>query len=475
MYDIKSKCEPLKNAAYIAILAMIVLLIGAIIFYKERILFVDASYMSFLRINTPILESSERRYGAYITQAVPLLGAVLHLPLKVILILYSISYNLFYLIVIIILVKKFKQYGLAILMALYYTLFVTDTYFWTINEVHQGIAWLFLFLGVSLHLAKMKANLIIQIPIFIVLASLALFTHPLVIVSAIFIWFFLWIDRRSWPYSRVMSIILSLILVGIIALKIFLSNQQGYDNGKMHNTLNISLIDIFHAFTNGMNRTFYNDIFSRYWCAIPILLIGIIALLRGKNYLLLTWSVVCIIGFIALMGITYTDSYDYHTRFYMESEWLTLTIPVAFAFVFYGMPLIKNKTRNTIFITIFLIRFSYISFSSIIFTHRIDYINLCLSKMKQLRIKKAYITKSTDVEDKLLMTWGLPLESLMLSKINHDSIGSTIMVCTEEEYKNISKDKNTFSSCFFSPYNYNSLNTKYFNFDTSKQYVKLNL
>src|SRR6185436_11625598 len=104
--------------------------------------------MIFRIINLGELQPQEYRFGSFITQIFPLLGSKLHLPLSWIVVLYSASFNLFYLAVAAILVLKIKEYALAILMSFYYVLFVSDSYFWISNEVHQGIAWMFLFFGV---------------------------------------------------------------------------------------------------------------------------------------------------------------------------------------------------------------------------------------------------------------------------------------------------------------------------------------
>lgn len=106
-----------------------VLLLGAGWFSLERILFSDASYILFRVINLDRLQIQEHRYGSFITQGVPLLAARLHLPLKFIVVLYSLSFNLFYLAVALLLSYGFREFGLSVLMSFYYLLFVSDTYF----------------------------------------------------------------------------------------------------------------------------------------------------------------------------------------------------------------------------------------------------------------------------------------------------------------------------------------------------------
>jgi hypothetical protein len=156
------------------------LLLGAALFSMERVLFADASFILFRIINSDSLQIQEHRFGSFITQGVPLLAARLQLPLATIVVLYSTSFTLFYLVVVLLLLYRFKEQELAILMGLYFLLFVSDTWFWMNNEVHQGIAWMFLFFAITRWLGRKNSHWIIRYPVFIILAILTLFTHPLI-------------------------------------------------------------------------------------------------------------------------------------------------------------------------------------------------------------------------------------------------------------------------------------------------------
>jgi hypothetical protein len=124
----------------------VVPLLGAALFSLERVLFADATFILFRIINSDSLQIQEHRFGSFITQGVPLLAARLQLPLATNVVLYSTSFTLSYLVVVLLLLYQFKEHELAVLMGLYFLLFVGDTWFWMNNEVHQGIAWMFLFL-----------------------------------------------------------------------------------------------------------------------------------------------------------------------------------------------------------------------------------------------------------------------------------------------------------------------------------------
>jgi hypothetical protein len=104
----------------------LLLLIGSVVFYKERMLFIDPGWVVFNILNKSSVLIAEYRYGALATQVVPLIAGWLQLPLSVILMLYSASFYVFYLVVVLLLVLRYRQWGFALLLGLYFSLFVSD-------------------------------------------------------------------------------------------------------------------------------------------------------------------------------------------------------------------------------------------------------------------------------------------------------------------------------------------------------------
>src|ERR1700744_3331054 len=100
----------LKRTAQVAIVAMSALFITGIIFYKERVLFADASFFVFNIINSKKMAIQELSLGSFIKQVVRYFGQVFHLPLSAILVLYGMSFNLFFLTVCAMRLCGFRQY-----------------------------------------------------------------------------------------------------------------------------------------------------------------------------------------------------------------------------------------------------------------------------------------------------------------------------------------------------------------------------
>ena len=140
------KPDPLLS---IAVVVMLLLTVWSVVTYRQRMLFVDPAWITFNIVNHHAFAFAEHRFGAFITQMIPLMGAFFGWSLKTILLLYSVSFYLFYLGTVLILGLVLKQKPLALLLVVYLTLFVSDGYYWPNNEVHQGIAWMLLFIGMN--------------------------------------------------------------------------------------------------------------------------------------------------------------------------------------------------------------------------------------------------------------------------------------------------------------------------------------
>lgn len=122
MYTVRT----LKTEAIIGLVAMLVLLVGSMVVWKERFFFCDATFITFNILKYQMFYIQENRYGSFITQMIPYFGEKMGLPIGVIIKAYAFSFNFFYFIVILI-VYRCRQYALAVIMPMYYVLIVSDT------------------------------------------------------------------------------------------------------------------------------------------------------------------------------------------------------------------------------------------------------------------------------------------------------------------------------------------------------------
>ncbi len=455
-----------QGSVIITVGLFFILLAASIVFYRERMLFVDPCFVTFTILNTSELVITEHRYGAFITQIFPWMGGVLHLPLSVILVLYSASFYLFFTTVALLLIYRFKQYGLAILMAFYFTLFVSDVYFWPNNEVHQGIAWMFLFFGIVLDTKNEKPDWWFY-PATLVTSFLAIFSHFIVFLPFAFLWIYFIIEKEHWKLPRNLTIIFSLILAGLFFIKYQLGVDGWYDGEKLKGVTDIGLSSILNTFSSGHAATMGWNVLIKYWLIIPMILIGLVILFKEKKLLLLGITLASLISYFILLCITFPDAFGRELLFYMESQWMAFSVIGAVPFVYHFLPKLSARNITAILILIFAVRLIYIANSGVFFHNRYLALQSLVDTAKEKGITKGVVRMNENISQTFLMTWGLPVETLTLSTIKGYNPPITIKAITNEEIITTSND--TFLSSF-TKMNVSELNQFYFKIDTTSNY-----
>jgi hypothetical protein len=459
----------LKAAALVIPPLLLSLLAGAVLYYKQRMLFIDAPHVFFRIVNDGHLQIEENRIGSFITQMVPLLGSKLHVPFRLLLILYSACFYFFYLLVVLLLVFKYRNYGLALLFGLYLTLFVSDTYYWPNNEVHQGIAWLMLAFAVNFFTASKNRPLLFTAPLFAASFYLAIWTHPLVMLAAVYLWFFFRIDKKYWPYPRTVSFVYTGILLLLAFLKYYQGRHGGYDSSKIEVVTQFRLHKISTVFSSPQFHFIIKSCISDYWLFVLLFTAGVIGLVWEKKYLLLLWTVAFAAAYLLLVCITFWN-FD-SGRFYIESEYMPLSIICCAPFVYYVLPKFNKKIAVITVILICCIRLGYIYHAAAPFTNRVAVMDKMINKMKEKNLTKVIIPEPVPgLDSALIMNWGAPVESIFLSKLKGDVPQRTFIFLSPDMIRStVSIGKDTLLACW-ERRTVKNTNTYYFQVDTASGY-----
>ncbi len=455
-----------KNVALVTLVVFGLLLIASCIYFKERILFIDAPHQLFRMINDGEWQILDSRYGSMLSQAFPFYGAKMHLPLRWLMILYSSGFYIFYLLVAMLLVFRYKNYGLALLFALYLTLFVSEAFYCTTTE---GFGLLFLAYGSSFHVADRYKSNVPLVAVFVLSFALAMWTHPLVILVAVNLWFFFWLRGEEWPFTKVQSWILSIILLALAVAKIQQGSNHGYDSSKIEVVTNFQPGKILELYKSPQFKFFMHGCMNNYWLFVLIFLAGLAALAYQKKYLLFLLTLFSTVGYCVLVVITFWDIHS--NRFYIESEYMPVTIISSAPFVYYILPRLNKKMALWLVIAIFSIRGIYIINAAPVFTHRVEMVGSILGKMKEKGITKLIIPGPVAEVDKvMLMNWALPTESIVLSSLNGDQPQLTFVFGDTHEIKSlVNTGKDTMIGCW-ERRPISKFNTFYYMPDTNRQY-----
>ncbi|MDI9318893.1 MAG: hypothetical protein QM530_00325 [Phycisphaerales bacterium] len=459
----------IKNVSKLALAALFILLLGAAQYYLERILFVDPAHISFSIINTKTLAIQERRYGSFISQIFPLVGVWLHLPLKGILFLYSISFNLFYFSAAILLHCK-KQYLFSILIALYFTLCVTESYYWTNNEVHQGMVWLLLMFGFIFNYnTKQKTGRILPYLVVSILAFLAIFSHPIIILVAGSLSVFFLIEdkelrkeKKSWFYF--------IIILVVILTKYYFSINGSYDKQKLDTFNGLTLKMVLFFWEKQTSIDFISSCIKDYWVFLILVISGLSYLLYQRKFKLFSWVVfTCLIYYISICVIYPECTF----KFYIESEWMGMSIIAVLPFLLYTISNNKPRLNVLIFSLVFSISLIRIYNHSQNYVKRLHKIQSIVRILQKNNTPKVVIIKDSrnQLETDLLMDWGLPIETLMLSNFNKNDLSVTaVQVHQNDTSSRFNKVRPGYFIAPFSVINTRGLNKDYFRFDTVQKY-----
>ncbi|HLS71994.1 MAG TPA: hypothetical protein VK027_10060 [Chitinophagaceae bacterium] len=456
-------------AYYLSLGFIFILLMFSLLFYKERMLFVDPAWIVFNIINKGKLIIAENRYGAFITQIFPYFGSKLGLSLKSILILYSASFYLFYFFTAYIIGLKWKQEVFAILLALYLGVFVSDVFYWPNNEVHQGIAWMFLFLAYYQFKRGQKKPFYFY-PLLLSFLFFAISSHLIVAIPILFLWIYLHIQNGIiHNLKNKKFLIITILLLISIFIRYKLSDSGWYDPVKLEGVKNISLQTILNSLQSGQANSFGKLILTHHWLAIPIFFFSICISLINRNYYNSLLLFLFTIAYFILICLTFPDAFDRTLRFYIESEWMALAIIISTPLAFW---IINANKKSIILLFIFCINLAYILNSYSFFHTRYSLLAKTVDKIEANSISKAVVIKDKKESEKyFIMDWGLPVESMFYSIISNKKELVTLKIIHEELEIENAKD------IFFSSFDIqsiNQLNKDYFplNKDNSYQIVE---
>ena len=464
------RISTLKAASLLSVGLLVVLLAGSLVFYRERMLFIDAPHNLFRIINDGHLAIEEHRYGSFISQIWVLLAARCHVPPAGLMAIYSASFNAFFLVVGALLAFGFRNHRLVVLLALYYVLFASATFYWPNNEVHQGIAWLLLAFGIWEYMQQRQAGVWVRILVFALSFALAMSTHPLVVPVAIFLWVLLLLERRE-SRDKTTWWACSAILLLLAVLKLSYGMRHGYDSTKMEAVTSFHLHDIKGIISSPQLHFFVHGCWYNYWLLVVLFIAGSVALVKKRSWAQLIWTCTATIGYVMLVCIAFRDNAN---RFYIESEYMPLTVIGCAPFVLYVLPYMKKQQAIVLLLLIFCVRLGYIAAAAQPFVRRVSITERVLAHMRQRQLHKAVITGvPASVADSLIMTWGAPVESLMLSQQDGDNPQYTFIIASSGEAASYTqRGADTLIGCWElrAPA---QVNSHYFHPDTSRKYTAI--
>ncbi len=441
--------------------AYAVMFVLALMFYKERTVFVDIALHLFAILVNNDFTIQNFRYGAAVTQVFPLMAGRLSLPLDIIMMIYSGCFVVYYALCYTICGGVLKNYKVALALLLSQTLFAAHSFYWIQSELPQGMAFMMVLFACLNNLEERRLTVSAAV-LLIILLTATNFFHPTLVIPALFVFAFMYLNNAN---AKRLIVVSAVAFVVIYVLKRFIF-VNAYDHQALGHLRNFKTLfpDYFFIASNGkFLRLCLN---TYYW--IPLSFVAIVWIyVYRRNWQKLLLFIGAFFGYLFLVNVSYPNGME--TEFYMENLYLPLSVILAFPFVFDLMPVLEKK--NLVAATVWAIILTgcvrmYLTHD--IYTRRLNWErNFLRANMD----KKLLVYPDKVPMDILLMIWSTPFEFWLLSTSEQGKTASIIISERPPEHEAaVGSTKSLITT--WGVYQYQELPEKYFNLtDTVTSYT----
>ncbi|MCB0522296.1 MAG: hypothetical protein H6577_11115 [Lewinellaceae bacterium] len=442
----------------------LVLLVMAMVYYKERAFFMDAGFQLFNMINEGAIQVYHYRFVTALPQILPFFLLEMGAPLWALGLGFSVAYLLFYLLVYHLLVRYLNNDLLGWVLLFLFTLISLDTFYHMQSEFYLGLSLLLLVFGIVLRFPELGQKWIwaALLPLLVTVG----FSHKLSLVFFLFLWLFLGISNKVLWHRR--YLLLLGVFLAVAAFKsIYFTNW--YEAAKQVDFQNYWEQYFPNFQTIPANLVFLNRCFHYYYM-LPILLalVSIFYIVKKRWLkLALVWSF--FLGFLLLYNISDPEA---PYRFYSEVTYLPLSIFVATPFWFdvAGGWDKKGPAKTGGYLGIFLISLMALRLAAIAANHRTfgRQYTWIEKKLEQPAGNRFLLKKENVPMDTVLMEWGATFTALHLSSLHGAKHAKTLLILPD--FKQYEKELES-DSYFLSPFKaipVEKLNKKYFDLGKGK-------
>jgi len=452
----------LGTAAYAVLGAL------AAVFYLERMTFMDMSFQTFHILRTGSLQIQSGRFGAACTQVFPWLAQAAGLPLKGVLLAYSLGHVVYYYVVFLLVTLWLREWRWGLVLLLLSTLMTAHTFYW-LSEMPQGLAFLVLVLAWLHAKSGIGALRWWQFPLLAGALVTAFYFHPMVLYAMLFCCLFFLLGASSQPGLRGLYLLAAGIFLTTAFVKYKVLKPDWYD------AMSLERAQAFrelwpHWIDIQSNRDFLRWCLSDYYLLPAAVLLHTGFYFWKKNGPKAALSLLFPAAFVLLVNVPFHRG---DNQFYLENLYLPLALFAAVPLVFDVLPgLLPRRWMFAALGAVIALRIGHIYATHRSWTDRMHWEQAFLKKTADLPHRKLVLSEKQAPMDTLILSWGTPTEFLMLSALEHpDSARCVLVDEAPERFDSLLARPRLFLGEFRN-YAFDELPKRYFNVKDTGAYVR---
>jgi len=455
-----------KSILFLGVISYSVLLCLSVIYFKERAIFADVSYILFKLILQGEYAIQVNRFVSVFTQSFGLFSSKLGLPLYWVTLIHSAGFIIYYFTIFMILLTWFKNKSLALGLMLFNILMVAYSFYWTPNELIQGMAFVFLYLAALQNILKSKKLPIVSHILSVAFLSTSIFAHPLLVSAILFGILYLGVHHLK-RYRLIVGQLILTVVITMLKFKVFVTPHD------VSSMAGVSSIKRFiENFRLENFYDFFNMLVGDYLIFSVCSLILFIYFLSSRQILKLLLFTGCFVGYSIVVNIGQKGASH---QFYIESQYLVLSFFTILPLVTEVLPKVNNKLQVAILAFVILASLTRIQQTHTIFTKRLEWQRNFLAETKFMANNKFILQRKDVPMDLLLESWGSAFEFWLLSTLESGETRSIYIVKNEETANRLINQQK--ANTFIASWNqipYNWFNPNYFILKDTSQYQHYN-
>lgn len=451
-----------------------VLLIFSVLFYQERSIFIDSAFQLFELINTATFSIAQSRFSNVLTQILPVIAVKIGLPLKWVMMAYSINFILLFAFIYYLMVEVFKNDLLGWCQLLFFILLVHDGFYYVTPELYQGISLLLLCFAILLRFPAMD-NLKV-IAIVAILAVTIIFAHKLTAVFVLLLWLFFGLQEEQLRHWKYVGLLVGFGVLAVLHGQFFTGWYDVVKQEDFWRYLNEYYPNYWDMPANA--KFLYK--MGKYYYFLPIGFISVVILyvvaLFKKEWIVhpfLKLGLILSCAFCYLFMI-HVSSPNTNFRFYSEVNYLPLSLLISLPLLFDFIPKIPKKYIYVVlgsFVVIAFLRLNVIFHNHQYFTNRLDWFDAQLAQCEQFNTNRLILNANDTDRKDYIMAWSSSHESMLLSALKGAKNTKTLLITNNtKHYMPHIKDKSAFLT-WFKKTPVSELNKTYFDLEDGVYYV----